>query len=343
MIWPPGRRAASSSPRRCAARAAGSTTRWASASWRSTTPRRWSSPRATSSPAPSTRRPQAGRGSPHGGAFLDVRHRGAEYIKRRLPSMYEQFHALRRRTSPRSRWRWVRRSTTPWAASGSRPRRAPPPWPGLYAAGEVSGGLHGANRLGGNSLGDILVFGRRAGEAAAAEAQSRGHVPVDEGQVGEEQRALLAYLDGSPGGENPYLLHEALQEAMQDDAGIARTEELLTRSLNAIQELTGRARNMRVGGGRVLNPGWHTCGDVTTCWYQRGDRPRWAGAAREPRLAVAARPPRPEPGAGEGQLRLLRRRRRDEDQGGGAPTRSRRTSSRSSTPRTRCASRPPSR
>jgi succinate dehydrogenase / fumarate reductase flavoprotein subunit len=205
---------------------------------------------------------QAGRGSPHGGAFLDVRHRGAEYIKRRLPSMYEQFHALASVDITKEPMEVG--PTIHYTMGGVRvaPETGATTVPGLYAAGEVSGGLHGANRLGGNSLGDILVFGKRAGEAAAAEAQSRGHVPVDEAQVGEEQRALLAYLDTREGGENPYLLHEALQEAMQDDAGIARTEESLTRSLNAIQELRSRAGNMRVGGGRVLNPGWHTCRDV---------------------------------------------------------------------------------
>ena len=205
---------------------------------------------------------EAGRGSPHGGAFLDVRHRGAEYIRKRLPSMVEQFHALASvditaepmEVGP----------TIHYTMGGVRvaPETGATTVPGLYAAGEVSGGLHGANRLGGNSLGDILVFGKRAGEAAAAEVAGRAHAAVDERQVEAEQRALLAYLDPHEEGENPYLLHEALQEAMQDDAGIARTEESLTRSLHAIQELCERAPRMRVGGRRILNPGWHTCRDV---------------------------------------------------------------------------------
>jgi succinate dehydrogenase / fumarate reductase flavoprotein subunit len=205
---------------------------------------------------------QAGRGSPHGGAFLDVRHRGAEYIRKRLPSMVEQFHALASvdiTTEPMEVG-----PTIHYTMGGVRvaPETGATTVPGLYAAGEVSGGLHGANRLGGNSLGDILVFGRRAGEAAAAEVAGRAHVAVDERQVEAEQRALLAHLDPHEEGENPYLLHEALQEAMQDDAGIARTEESLTRSLHAIQELCERAPRMRVGGRRILNPGWHTCRDV---------------------------------------------------------------------------------
>jgi succinate dehydrogenase / fumarate reductase flavoprotein subunit len=136
--------------------------------------------------------------------------------------------------------------------------------PGLYAAGEVAGGLHGANRLGGNSLSDILVFGKRAGEAAAEYARSKEFSTLDEQQIDAEQRAILVPLDGTDGtqGENPYLIHESLQEAMQDDAGIARTEESLNRSLSAIQELRLRAARLRVKGTRTLNPGWHTCRDV---------------------------------------------------------------------------------
>jgi succinate dehydrogenase / fumarate reductase flavoprotein subunit len=139
--------------------------------------------------------------------------------------------------------------------------------PGLFAAGEVAGGMHGANRLGGNSLGDILVFGRRAGVAAAEFARTRGaDRTIDEREVAAEQTALFDPLDSShgwTGRENPYHLHEALQAAMQDDAGIGRSEESLQRALSTILELRERSTRMRVVGHRELNPGWHTCRDVT--------------------------------------------------------------------------------
>ena len=212
------------------------------------------------------REARAGRGSPHGGAFLDITHRGAEYIKRKLPSMYEQFHALASvdiTTAPMEVG-----PTIHYTMGGIRvdAETAATSIPGLYAAGEAAGGLHGANRLGGNSLGDILVFGRRAGVAAAEFARGAGASRVvDEGEVEAEQRALLAPLagGGAAPGENPYLLHEALQAAMQDDAGIGRSEESLQRALAAIEELRARSAAMRVTGDRVLNPGWHTCRDVT--------------------------------------------------------------------------------
>jgi succinate dehydrogenase / fumarate reductase flavoprotein subunit len=207
---------------------------------------------------------QAGRGSPHGGAFLDVRHLGAEHIKRRLPSMFEQFHALASVDITKEPMEVG--PTIHYTMGGVRveAETAATSIAGLYAAGEVAGGLHGANRLGGNSLGDILVFGRRGGEAAAEYAKAHDHGRIDEAQIAEEQRSLLEPLDttGAERGENPYLVHEALQDAMQDDAGIARTEESLTRSLNAILELRQRAARMRVRGSRILNPGWHTCRDV---------------------------------------------------------------------------------
>ncbi|HEY6377576.1 MAG TPA: FAD-binding protein [Candidatus Dormibacteraeota bacterium] len=208
---------------------------------------------------------QAGRGTPHGGAYLDVRHLGAEYVRKKLPSMVEQFHALASVDITKEPMEVG--PTIHYTMGGVRvePETAATAVPGLYAAGEVAGGLHGANRLGGNSLGDILVFGKRAGEAAAEYAKSRGSAPaVAEAQVEAEQRALLRHLDsdGAAAAENPYLIHEALQDAMQDDAGIARTEASLKRALAAIEELKLRARNLRVKGARVLNPGWHTCRDV---------------------------------------------------------------------------------
>jgi succinate dehydrogenase / fumarate reductase, flavoprotein subunit len=210
---------------------------------------------------------QAGRGSPHGGAFLDITHRGADYIKRKLPSMYEQFHALASvdiTTAPMEVG-----PTIHYTMGGVRvdAETAATTVPGLYAAGESAGGLHGANRLGGNSLGDILVFGRRAGVAAAEFARSKGQMrEVDEREVEAEQTNLFDPLDsrhGWTGRENPYHLHEALQAAMQDDAGIGRSEASLQRALANILELRERSGRMRVVGRRVLNPGWHTCRDVT--------------------------------------------------------------------------------
>jgi succinate dehydrogenase / fumarate reductase flavoprotein subunit len=210
---------------------------------------------------------KAGRGSPHGGAFLDITHRGADYIVRKLPSMYEQFHALASVDITKEPMEVG--PTIHYTMGGIRvdAETAATTVPGLYAAGEAAGGLHGANRLGGNSLGDILVFGRRAGVAAAEFARTRGvQRTVDEREVEEEQTALFDPLDSShgwTGRENPYHLHEALQAAMQDDAGIGRSEQSLQRALAAILELRERSARMRVVGHRILNPGWHTCRDVT--------------------------------------------------------------------------------
>ncbi len=208
---------------------------------------------------------KAGRGSPHGGAFLDITHRGPEYIEKKLPSMYEQFHALASVDITREAMEVG--PTIHYTMGGVRvdAETAATTVAGLYAAGESAGGLHGANRLGGNSLGDILVFGRRAGVAAAEFARTRGTAGrVDEREVEEEQRVLLAPLEASnTPGENPYHLHEELQAAMQDDAGIGRSRGSLDRALAAIVALRERSTAMRVSGGRVLNPGWHTCRDVT--------------------------------------------------------------------------------
>ena len=211
---------------------------------------------------------QAGRGTPHGGAYLDVTHLGAERVRQKLPSMVEQFHALA--SVDITKQAMEVGPTIHYTMGGVRvePETGATTVAGLYAGGEVAGGLHGANRLGGNSLGDILVFGKRAGEAAAEFARSRGSTSdVDEHQVAAEQADLLRPLsdssDGAAPGENPYKLHEELQAAMQDDAGIGRSDESLRRSLAAIQELQQRSRRMHVAGGRVLNPGWHTCRDVT--------------------------------------------------------------------------------
>jgi len=211
---------------------------------------------------------QAGRGTPHGGAYLDVRHLGADYVKRKLPSMYEQFHALA--SIDITKQPMEVGPTIHYTMGGVRvdAETAATTVPGLYAGGEAAGGLHGANRLGGNSLGDILVFGKRAGEAAAEFARSGGASrTLDETRIAAEQLDLLQPLsgggDGASAGENPYKLHEELQAAMQTDAGIGRSDESLHRALARILELRERSTRIRVTGGRTLNPGWQTCRDVT--------------------------------------------------------------------------------
>jgi succinate dehydrogenase / fumarate reductase flavoprotein subunit len=209
---------------------------------------------------------QAGRGSPHGGAFLDIAsRRSAAEIRKKLPSMCAQFEDLAGVDITREAMEVG--PTIHYTMGGVRvdAETAATTLPGLYAAGEVAAGLHGANRLGGNSLGDILVFGRRSGEAAAEYAKGLAAKPaVSEKQVAEEQEAVLRPLSGddAKSAENPFQLHRALQEAMQDDAGIGRSDESLHRALLAIGELRERSARMRVPGGRALNPGWQTCRDV---------------------------------------------------------------------------------
>jgi succinate dehydrogenase / fumarate reductase flavoprotein subunit len=204
---------------------------------------------------------QAGRGTEHGGVYLDITHRGADYIKRKLPSMYEQFLTLADIDITKQPMEVA--PTVHYAMGGVRvdPETAATTVPGLFAAGEVAAGLHGANRLGGNSLSDLLVFGRRAGAAAAAHALSDSAMPrLDEEQIAQEQETLLRVLreDGS---ENPYRIHEELQEIMATYVGIARDEAGLTCALNAILNLQERARHISVKGSRTFNPAWHMARD----------------------------------------------------------------------------------
>jgi succinate dehydrogenase / fumarate reductase flavoprotein subunit len=206
---------------------------------------------------------KAGRGSPHGGVFLDIAsRRSPEYIKRRLPSMYEQFMELAD----------VDITATPmevgptchYIMGGVRvdPDTAAATVPGLYAAGEVAGGLHGSNRLGGNSLGDLLVFGRRAGLAAAKEALGLAELPrVDPAQVAAiEARALAPF--SCEDGESPYALHRVLQDTMQSLVGIIRTESELLEAKNILAELEQRAAAVSAEGNRWFNPGWHLALDL---------------------------------------------------------------------------------
>ncbi|HLG44093.1 MAG TPA: fumarate reductase/succinate dehydrogenase flavoprotein subunit, partial [Nitrospirales bacterium] len=206
---------------------------------------------------------KARRGSPHGGVFLDIAsRRDAEYIKRRLPSMYHQFKELADVDITKEPMEVG--PTAHYMNGGVRvdADTAATAVPGLFAAGEVAGGLHGANRLGGNSLSDLVVFGRRAGLYAADYAKSlTSHLNVDAAQVDAIERELLAPFEGS-GGENPYTIHQDLQECMQSLVGIIRTEGELKKALEEIAGLRARAARVRVEGTRHYNPGWHLALDL---------------------------------------------------------------------------------
>src|SRR5436190_4219931 len=203
----------------------------------------------------------AGNGTEQGGAYLDVTQRGADFVKRKLPSMYEQFRALGDVDITREPMEVG--PTIHYTMGGVRaePETGATTRAGLFAAGEVACGVHGANRLGGNALCDILVFGKRAGEAAARCAQSTAHGAIDEATVREEAESLLAPFE-SPGTENPYLLTQELQAVMQEGAMIARNEEGLSRCLDKVLELQRRAKNLHIEGSRIYNPGWFTARDI---------------------------------------------------------------------------------
>jgi succinate dehydrogenase / fumarate reductase flavoprotein subunit len=206
---------------------------------------------------------KAGRGSPHGGAFLDIAsRRPADYIRRRLPSMYHQFKELAGVDITREAMEVG--PTCHYIMGGLRvdPDTAATRVPGLYAAGEVAGAMHGSNRLGGNSLSDLLVFGRRAGLAAAAYARgAAGVATLDAAQVDAGLRDLLAPFTAS-GSENPYAIHADLQECMQSLVGIIRTEGELKKALEELATLRQRLARVRVTGGREFNPGWHLALDL---------------------------------------------------------------------------------
>jgi succinate dehydrogenase / fumarate reductase flavoprotein subunit len=216
---------------------------------------------------------KAGRGSPHGGVFLDVSTRmPPEVIKRRLPSMYHQFKELAdvditaepMEVGPTCHYVMggIAVDSDTEAARGV---------PGLFAAGEVAGGMHGSNRLGGNSLSDLLVFGRRAGWHAAeyAAGLAGARPPVDETQVDMAAAEALRPFsaegpeadDGRPP-ENPYTLHQELQQTMNDLVGIIRREGEMAQALEKLADLRVRARRAGVEGHRQFNPGWHLALDL---------------------------------------------------------------------------------
>jgi succinate dehydrogenase / fumarate reductase flavoprotein subunit len=208
----------------------------------------------------------AGRGTPHGGAYLDITHRKPEFIKSKLPSMYEQFLKLANVDITKQPMEVA--PTIHYAMGGIRvdAETGATTVPGLYAAGEVASGLHGANRLGGNSLSDLLVFGKRAGDGAAAAAKANpgaGKAKLDPKEVDGAIAALMAPLD-RPAGESPYKLMAEIQELMTAHAPIVRDGPGLAAGLEKIHELAGRATQCGTGGSKTLafNPGWHTAADL---------------------------------------------------------------------------------
>jgi succinate dehydrogenase / fumarate reductase flavoprotein subunit len=216
---------------------------------------------------------KAGRGSPHGGVYLDIAwikeklgSKAGEHIKKKLPSMYHQFKQLANvdiTTDPMEVG-----PTTHYVMGGVRVDgdTQMSTVPGLFAAGEVAAGLHGANRLGGNSLSDLLVFGKLAGEHAAKYAKSAGGgaASINPAQVEDAERRALAPFDRghSPGAENPYAIQSELQAMMQDLVGIVRVQNEMEQALEGIAKLRARAKNVGVPGNREYNPGWHTAVDL---------------------------------------------------------------------------------
>jgi len=204
-----------------------------------------------------------GRGSPHGGVFLDVAsRRSAEDIKRRLPGMYHQFKELADVDITREPMEVG--PTCHYVMGGVRvdPDTQAASVPGLFAAGEAAGGMHGANRLGGNSLSDLLVFGRRAGQYAAEHALGVADLPdLDQDQIEATTSAALAPFEREHG-DNPYAVHQALQRTMQELVGIIRTEGELKSALEKLALLQERATGVRVEGNRQYNPGWHLALDL---------------------------------------------------------------------------------
>jgi succinate dehydrogenase / fumarate reductase, flavoprotein subunit len=206
---------------------------------------------------------KAGRGTPHGGVFLDIAsRRSPEYIRKRLPSMYHQFKELAEVDITAEAMEVG--PTCHYVMGGVEvdPDTEAAQVPGLFAAGEVAGGMHGSNRLGGNSLSDLLVFGRRAGMAAAEHARGRGGpVELPDEALVDAARAALAPFDRE-GGENPYTVQHDLQQTMHDLVGIIRTAPEMQQALKRIEALKDRVANLSVEGHRQYNPGWHLALDL---------------------------------------------------------------------------------
>ncbi len=209
-----------------------------------------------------------GRGSPHGGVFLDIAWireklpNAAEHIRKKLPSMYHQFMELAGIDITQEAMEVG--PTTHYVMGGIRvdADTQMSTVPGLFAAGECASGLHGANRLGGNSLSDLLVFGKRAGHYAAVRSQEFPVGPSDSGQLEKVIQEALAPFERESDGEGAYQIQHELQDCMQDRVGIVRRQEEMEQAVKTIQELRQRASRVRVTGNREYNPGWHTAMDL---------------------------------------------------------------------------------
>ncbi|MFN2324856.1 MAG: FAD-binding protein, partial [Gemmatimonadales bacterium] len=211
---------------------------------------------------------RAGRGSPHGGVYLDIAWikerlpKAEEHIKRKLPSMYHQFKQLADIDITREPMEVG--PTTHYIMGGIRVDgdTQMSSVPGLFAAGECAAGLHGANRLGGNSLSDLLVFGKRAGDHAAAFARDQPDGQIDQAEVDRLAGQALAPFERGAGGESPYQVQADLQTMMQDLVGIVRREDEMQTALEHLSALRERAGRAGAIGNREYNPGWHTALDL---------------------------------------------------------------------------------
>ena len=251
---------------------------------------------------------QEGRGSPHGGVFLDIAwikeklSNAEDHIKRKLPSMYHQFMQLADLDITKEPMEVG--PTTHYIMGGIRVDGDSQMTcvPGLFASGECGAGLHGANRLGGNSLSDLLVLGQRSGEYAAKFALENGEGMVNDTEIESAARWALRFFNSDAGsnGENPYQIQYNLQELMQELVGIARSDEGLNRAQVEIQKLNEHAEQISIGGNREYNPGWHTALDLHSLMTVSE---AIAIAALERKASIGAHsrddyPKKEEPGAG---------------------------------------------
>lgn len=250
---------------------------------------------------------QEGRGSPHGGVFLDIAWikekipNAHEHIRRKLPSMYHQFKELADIDITEEAMEVG--PTTHYIMGGIRvdADSQMTAVPGLFAAGECAAGLHGANRLGGNSLSDLLVFGKRAGEYAAQFAVENETVPIEKAAIDAVAAQTLKPFENAQDGDNAYNIQTQLQEKMQELVGIARSQNSLRQALEEIHELSQKASNVHAIGNREYNAGWHTALDLAPLLTVSA---AIALAALERRASIGAHsrddyPEKEEPGAGK--------------------------------------------